>query len=656
MATPPPHVARFTSLLLITFSWLSIQGQAAIPPMTVTPTTNPEGTAYDVMMPGYFGIQLGSGDRLVPGADYHGLVGFWDLKNDPSRQHNLAAMNVGMIENQWGLKNNDGSLRHYEFKNGPGTITLVESNNVRTIFKYHYPARPFGDSSFPIDPDVTIDEYYALYRPDKIYHTFKLSNSNVDGKGPLHFMSWEFILKASWAHVSNEPETLAEWNTQQTCPALYQPMTPSPWLYLYQDPLSDYRNKTYLFYSRAGNSSYPLTGSCAGVPTPGDISVCTRRACNPAGISGHVPVYSNFLGVIKEFSGDYIANPFQYFMGARSRIIQSPSTPLPAGTDVFVRHAVVFAGDNGVTTKPQAVSYADEYRNPPTLTMQVGSTQGFNPEGGSYELTASGSIVDFTTAGLLRNPAFNIASWSIGVPTLILAGTTALALDTDFVAVEDQGRLLIQVLATLPAGTRLQIPAPSGTNFPPVGVTLAVTVPPGGFTAPANIPLGGSATDPDGIIAQIAFFDGSTLIGTDTQPPFGMIWSNVGAGIYSVSARATDNSGATRASSPVTITVLAPNPVSPVTSQLGAVKVFPNPWRKDRHPGIPITFSNIASGAEVSIFTTSGHLVKKWVAAGTSTTWDATTKSGVPVASGIYLYTVSDHQGAKAQGKLAVIH
>jgi hypothetical protein len=63
-----------------------------------------------------------------------------------------------------------------------------------------------------------------------------------------------------------------------------------------------------------------------------------------------------------------------------------------------------------------------------------------------------------------------------------------------------------------------------------------------------------SASDNDGI-ARVEFYQGTTLVGSDTQPPYGVTWLGVPAGSYTLTARAYDNSGASATSAPVPITV-----------------------------------------------------------------------------------------------------
>lgn len=99
---------------------------------------------------------------------------------------------------------------------------------------------------------------------------------------------------------------------------------------------------------------------------------------------------------------------------------------------------------------------------------------------------------------------------------------------------------------------------PSAANQLP---TVALTAPANGaqFTAPATIALQANAIDPDGSIAQVQFFAGSSAIGTVSASPYTVTWSNVQAGTYSLTAVATDNRGGQRTSAAVTITVQAPS-------------------------------------------------------------------------------------------------
>jgi len=75
------------------------------------------------------------------------------------------------------------------------------------------------------------------------------------------------------------------------------------------------------------------------------------------------------------------------------------------------------------------------------------------------------------------------------------------------------------------------------------------------FTAPASIAISANASDADGSIAKVAFYNGSALLGEDTSAPYSYTWTGVAAGTYTLKVIATDNGGATGSSATVTVTV-----------------------------------------------------------------------------------------------------
>src|SRR5690349_6032819 len=83
------------------------------------------------------------------------------------------------------------------------------------------------------------------------------------------------------------------------------------------------------------------------------------------------------------------------------------------------------------------------------------------------------------------------------------------------------------------------------------------------FANGANINLSATATPTNGrTITKVDFFNGTTLIGTDTSSPYSITWSNVPVGSYSLTAKATDSKGTVATSAAVNITVDAAPSVS----------------------------------------------------------------------------------------------
>jgi parallel beta-helix repeat protein len=81
------------------------------------------------------------------------------------------------------------------------------------------------------------------------------------------------------------------------------------------------------------------------------------------------------------------------------------------------------------------------------------------------------------------------------------------------------------------------------------------------YTAPASITLTATASDTDGTINSVQFYNGTTALGTPiTTPPYTYTWTGVAAGTYSnITAKAIDNSLATNTSAAISVTVKAPN-------------------------------------------------------------------------------------------------
>jgi RHS repeat-associated protein len=75
------------------------------------------------------------------------------------------------------------------------------------------------------------------------------------------------------------------------------------------------------------------------------------------------------------------------------------------------------------------------------------------------------------------------------------------------------------------------------------------------FPAPATITLAASASDPDGTIAKVDFYRDGTLITTVTAAPYGITWTGVPQGSYSLTVVVTDDLGAATTSATVPVTV-----------------------------------------------------------------------------------------------------
>ncbi len=65
------------------------------------------------------------------------------------------------------------------------------------------------------------------------------------------------------------------------------------------------------------------------------------------------------------------------------------------------------------------------------------------------------------------------------------------------------------------------------------------------LSAPATVNLAATASDANGSIANVKFYNGNTLLFTDNSAPYSYSWENVPTGSYTIKAVATDNEGNT---------------------------------------------------------------------------------------------------------------
>lgn len=110
------------------------------------------------------------------------------------------------------------------------------------------------------------------------------------------------------------------------------------------------------------------------------------------------------------------------------------------------------------------------------------------------------------------------------------------------------------------AGPTMASPTSCGCGTDPnIAPTVNITSPANNasFAAPATITFNANALDTDGSVSKVEFYNGNTLLGSDNASPYTYTWVNVAAGTYTITAKATDNLGATTTSSAITIVVQA---------------------------------------------------------------------------------------------------
>ena len=298
-------------------------------------------------------------------------------------------------------------------------------------------------------------------------------------------------------------------------------------------------------------------------------------------------------------------------------ILPSVSITSPANNASFVAPATVSiaataADADGTITK------VDFYRGTILLGTSTVAPYSFtwsSVAAGTYALTAkatdnSGGVttsaaVNITVTGIINlAPSVSITSpannASFVAPATVSIAATAADADGTITKVDFyRGTILLGTLTVAPysftwssvaagtyaltakatdnaggvtTSTAVNITVTTVTNKPP---TVSITSPTNNasFAAPATISIAATAADADGTITKVDFYRGTTLLGTSTLAPYGFTWSNVAAGTYVLTAKATDNLGSVTTSTAVNITVTNQNDagISVINAPKGSV-------------------------------------------------------------------------------------
>jgi RHS repeat-associated protein len=182
---------------------------------------------------------------------------------------------------------------------------------------------------------------------------------------------------------------------------------------------------------------------------------------------------------------------------------------------------------------------------PPAVAITApAAAQVFNP-GATISITANPSDADGTVtkveffAGSNKIGEASAAPWTISWP----APTPGLY-QLSAVATDDLGAHATSSLVSIRinAPPTVSIAAPSDQAVVQPGSSIAITA---------------NASDSDGTIAKVEFFADATKLGESSAVPYSFNWTGAAPGSYSLTAKATDNSGASSTSALVHLRVNA---------------------------------------------------------------------------------------------------
>ncbi|GAB3237701.1 hypothetical protein GCM10027346_29580 [Hymenobacter seoulensis] len=132
------------------------------------------------------------------------------------------------------------------------------------------------------------------------------------------------------------------------------------------------------------------------------------------------------------------------------------------------------------------------------------------------------------------------------------------------------------------SGTNTTTTPTTTTNQAP---TVSLVAAKSSVTVNTALALTATAADANGSIAKVEFFNGSTKLGEQFAAPYELSWTPTATGSVSLTARATDNAGATTTSAAVAVTVTSVTSTTPTTTSPTS---FPGPANATFFRGINI--------------------------------------------------------------------
>ena len=221
------------------------------------------------------------------------------------------------------------------------------------------------------------------------------------------------------------------------------------------------------------------------------------------------------------------------------------TSSLPAGNYSLT---AVATDDKNATTTSAAVSIV--VNNPPSVSVT-------SPANNAVFVIAPTNIVVSASAsdtdGTISQVQFFLDNVAVGIDTTISYSFTNINVAA--------GNHTLAAVATDNRGAKNTNSISVVVNSPPI--TIITNIVSGSvFAAGTSIQLKAVATDTDGTITQVQFFNGVTLLGTVTGSPYNLTLANVTNGNYAFTTQATDNRGAVTTSPTVnavvtTITLLS---------------------------------------------------------------------------------------------------
>ena len=252
-----------------------------------------------------------------------------------------------------------------------------------------------------------------------------------------------------------------------------------------------------------------------------------------------------------------------------------------------------------------------------SLQIENGNIDGFSNFHGAADLNQGSNIVELAPVGSLmpQDVLANAVSEIVSSSTLLLKAPATLATE------------LAKIVSNLPLDS-ISVYDEVLNNFSNrTGLPLVELLAPANaqaFTIGSSINIIASATDLDGSISKIEFYQNSIKIGEKSSLPFSLEWQPSATGTYAVYAKAIDNNAAVGVTASISVVVIDAAPTHTVTYN----------GNGNTSGSVPTDNQSYQSGAIVTVADNTGNLTKTgYTFAGWNTAADGSGTSYNPAAT-----------------------
>ncbi len=270
-----------------------------------------------------------------------------------------------------------------------------------------------------------------------------------------------------------------------------------------------------------------------------------------------------------------------------------------AGAYSFRCVATDNSGQTGVSNIVN-VTVIDMSNIPPTVIITSPANNAQFNAGDSIVVIASANDSDGTISGVgFYNGSTLLSIDSIAPYTFTISNAVAGDYSFSCVAYDNSGDSGVS--------STINVTVINVANIPPA---VEITSPSDNsqFSEGDTIVIAASATDSDGTIKAVSFYNGSTLLGTDSLAPFTFTISNAAAGDYSLSCVAFDNSGDSAVSTTINVTVTGG---STLLTQYGVPTADPLPSIEKRFTSVITEGTGAPSMSNVQVVMVNWSLQNK---------------------------------------------